>query len=614
MPPSLLLLAALLLVSTSTSSSSPSPCSTPLDCALNGACGADGACACSPGWTGADCSRLDLLPAPQSSGVHLDQTSSWGGSVAPLGSAAAASGEVHLFASVFKNCGLTSWTHNSYIAHFVSTTGLLGAFTQADTSLDVWTHNTVFVNVTGEGGGGGDAYLIFHIGDGKEGDGYLQPCTPSSGGNSSLDNVGLSQCGLLWFPCAAPPTCDDMPTIDGYECVTYACSGDDGWSWGRDGGAAVAAGLPVSVSGRGRGLRDDVDCGARIQDVMLKSCVGAEECAIEAAGACQATPGCASFAVSDFLDNYTFAMLFSAGEEGLRPNAQWNTYVAIGGNGTATAGGGHSSRRGASRDLPRTQKQPQQQQSSPSPPSPSSKYGAPYPATFPVSFSTSLSGPWTTIFANATAPTNGNNPAPYVARNGSIYVVFNDGDMTLFRSDSGYGGPYLRVTGGACGGGEDPAIWQDAGGNWHCLYHRSPFADPAHQAIGHAYSPDGFTWFTSPGAAATSVVNYTDGGGGGDVLTVTFGKRERPHLVFSAETGDPIAFISAVGINPACDPFVFDPATGLPAINATALALINAGAVPHCDAWTQYQRLDLNMLPGYFDRSWTLIQTLRGAA
>ena len=60
---------------------------------------------------------------------------------------------------------------------------------------------------------------------------------------------------------------------------------------------------------------------------------------------------------------------------------------------------------------------------------------------------------------------------------------------------------------------------------------RRPFADPDHQAIGHAFSPDGFEWHQSPGAAATSVIAYEDGAWG--QFNVTFGKRERPHLYFS---------------------------------------------------------------------------------
>ena len=96
---------------------------------------------------------------------------------------------------------------------------------------------------------------------------------------------------------------------------------------------------------------------------------------------------------------------------------------------------------------------------------------------------------------------------------------------------------------------------------------------------------------------------------------MTFGKRERPHLLFDPKSGAPVAFISAVAINPACDPFVFASASAgagqarLPSIDAARLARISAD--PLCGAWVQYQRLDLNPSPGYYDRSWTHVQRLR---
>jgi hypothetical protein len=101
-------------------------------------------------------------------------------------------------------------------------------------------------------------------------------------------------------------------------------------------------------------------------------------------------------------------------------------------------------------------------------------------------------------------------------------------------------------------------------------------------------------------------VEYAGPGGG----NVTFGKRERPHLFFDSASGNPAAFITGVGINPACDPFVYSP-SGVPSIDPQRLAAINNGSVPHCDAWVQYQRLDLNPQPAYFDRSWTLVQEIR---
>ena len=56
-------------------------------------------------------------------------------------------------------------------------------------------------------------------------------------------------------------------------------------------------------------------------------------------------------------------------------------------------------------------------------------------------------------------------------------------------------GPYVWVTDGVCGNaGEDPFLYTDKQGHFHCLYHRSRRTISA--AGGHAYSLDGYTWYT----------------------------------------------------------------------------------------------------------------------
>ena len=132
----------------SLSAAAAAPCASPLDCALNGDCGADGSCVCDAGWRGDDCSALDLLPAPQASGLHVENVSSWGGSVLPY--VDPATGETTLFASVFEVCGLTSWTRNSYIARATSGAGGIDApFAVAGTAIPLWSHNVVALNATG---------------------------------------------------------------------------------------------------------------------------------------------------------------------------------------------------------------------------------------------------------------------------------------------------------------------------------------------------------------------------------------------------------------------------------------------------------------------------------
>ena len=81
-------------------------------------------------------------------------------------------------------------------------------------------------------------------------------------------------------------------------------------------------------------------------------------------------------------------------------------------------------------------------------------------------------------------------------------------------------------------------------------------------------------------------------------------------LLFDPSSGAPIAFISGVAVNPDCDPFVFT--NGVPSIDAARLARIAGDAM--CDAWVQYQRLDFNPRPAYYDRSWTHVQRIRQAA
>ena len=540
----------------------PAPCASDLDCALNGACSeSTGLCACDVGWRGADCSMLDLLPTPQASGLHVENVSSWGGSVLPFPDAA--SGETVMFASVFVNCGLTSWTRNSYIARTVSAGGVDAPFAVAGTAIPPWSHNVVALNATGFGLGDGsdEAYLIFHIGDGTASNSSLQACSPGgsdSGSNGGGDGGGAtgasytfsagflpaggdvfvgapgnfstavaaetwctanatckaftymgppdsipatasvffkgasgpvsesaswssyardlppgpaasangtSQCGLLWFPCEPPPTCDDLPVIDGYVCESYACGGDD------------APWPPPQAAGAG--LRDDVDCGPRLKDINLTSCVGPAECAAEAAGACEATPGCLTFAISSFLDSYRWAMLFSAGREGLRPNAQWNAYVRSNSSVRSPAPQRqraqqtqqHRRQLLESQALAQVQAQARARARARSARALQAQPGNGDGSTFPVSYSTSLLGPWTTVYANTTTATNGNNPAPFLARNGSVYVVFNDGGMSMFRSDAGFRGPYNLITRNTCGGGEDPVIWLGTRG-WHCLYRK----------------------------------------------------------------------------------------------------------------------------------------------
>jgi hypothetical protein len=89
-------------------------------------------------------------------------------------------------------------------------------------------------------------------------------------------------------------------------------------------------------------------------------------------------------------------------------------------------------------------------------------------STYGVHVSRSLDGPWTAVPGVKAC----NNPAPWVHPNGTIYLWCG----SLLRADS-IAGPYTRVGNqtlsgvGVQGHLEDPQIWTDKRGNWHCLFH-----------------------------------------------------------------------------------------------------------------------------------------------
>lgn len=139
-----------------------------------------------------------------------------------------------------------------------------------------------------------------------------------------------------------------------------------------------------------------------------------------------------------------------------------------------------------------------------------------------IHIASSASGPWTKYTNVSITPCGGNNPAPWIHPNGTVYLVFTNAGMGLWRAPT-WQGPFELVTSGACGHGEDPSLWIDGRGNWHCLYHRSPFSQPDF-AIGHTFSLDGFNWTVSADPAANSTIATVDHG------IVVHGKRERPHL------------------------------------------------------------------------------------
>ena len=128
-------------------------CGDDLDCSLNGQCVAS-TCVCNPAWEGADCGRLVLLPAgaPAFGAGSGGNFSSWGGGVLQV------EGSYHMFASVMANeCGLNTWTTNSFIQHAVSDSPL-GPFQPREVVRPTFSHNPTPVYDHSS-----DSFLVYHI-------------------------------------------------------------------------------------------------------------------------------------------------------------------------------------------------------------------------------------------------------------------------------------------------------------------------------------------------------------------------------------------------------------------------------------------------------------------
>ena len=285
------------------------------------------------------------------------------------------------------------------------------------------------------------------------------------------------------------------------------------------------------------------DCGTSLAEPTLACADTFASCVPAAAAACDALPTCGSFALSPVWDGGVgHAKLFARGAT-TTPNAQWSSW---------TKGAAAPAATGS--------------------------------CTLELHTATSVAGPWTP-YRNATiTPCASNNPGPIVHPNGTVYIVFTEQRMGLWRADT-WRGPYTLVTTGACGGGEDPSLFINARGEFHCLYHRSPFSNPD-VAIGHSWSEDGFSWTTAFEPAANSTIAAAGGAFGGRIV---HGKRERPHVYY--EDGALRAFVSGVGLVPRCNPMgsQYDPAAD-------------------CSAKAQYPLLDSNSPDGWYDATYTSVQ------
>lgn len=532
----------------------PATCASDLDCSLNGVCGAGGVCQCDAAWTGPCCTALNLLPVPSqpalANGYMAANTSTWGGNIIAEGPLTNGSTVFHMWIAEMAprnnatgqgSCGLTTWGSNSQIVHVTSVDSPLGPYARREVAVPVWSHNPIvreWVEADGS-----TTYVLWHIGSGAggpPGDGYCAGNATSPCGEQSFD-----QCIPTPPPCAA--------SAPGYACHQGYCSGD------------AAA---------------DGNCGNDIAEPAL-SCNSYATCAPLAAAACSNTSGCVSFGLSQAW-GFGKAKLFSAGSGGLTPNSQWSTWVQT----------GHEEASGAASVAPRAEWDVRTRAlASGRFPEAAAAAAEGDSCTVGLHYSKSLYGPWLP-YTNATiTPCGYNNPGPWRHPNGTLFFIATQQDMGLWRADD-WRGPYTFVTSGACGGGEDPSLYVDSAGRFHCTFHRSPFSDPD-IAIGHSYSEDGYTWYTSALPAANSSIAVQGYG------TVVHGKRERPHLYMGAD-GSIQAFVTGVCINAECNPLPGGKAGALPGLNCSS-----AAQYYRCDANSPYAAGDR---AGWWDRTYTLVQ------
>ena len=85
---------------------------------------------------------------------------------------------------------------------------------------------------------------------------------------------------------------------------------------------------------------------------------------------------------------------------------------------------------------------------------------------------------------------------------------------------------------------QDPFVFRDRRGNFHALFHK--FTDEHPDAGGLAWSRDGFDWTLPNDASYTTVVQHSDGS------SRTYGRRERPYLLFAEDGVTPLFLFTSL--------------------------------------------------------------------
>ncbi len=172
-------------------------CASDLDCSLGGIC-ISSICKCDAWFTGPTCALLNLQRPMDDQGgtcgAGFDSYYSWGGRALPDKE----DGLWHLYASfICDHDDLHKWTTQSSSAHFISPNAT-GPFEFSPEQCDddgictpviiPWSHNTAAIHNTSATKDAGDAWQIWHVGNGTVDSSVWSPCFNKSqvGGRAEI--------------------------------------------------------------------------------------------------------------------------------------------------------------------------------------------------------------------------------------------------------------------------------------------------------------------------------------------------------------------------------------------------------------------------------------------
>lgn len=305
----------------------------------------------------------------------------------------------HSYVSAMTNdCMLNTWGQNSRIEHGVADS-VTGPYEFVDVAVNTWSHNAAPIALHD------GTFAIVHIGSGTG---------PADGGRNCTCEMNPSGCP----PPPPPPPCPAGFDIPGYRCYSAACAAKDFC-----------------------GGSNHCNCGDDIGSPALPPCHNWSSCAVEAASACDAKPGCDKLTLIFGRSGVALHTKLFDNASHLVPNGDWTAYVKL----------------GSATDL----RLRQQQLSSEAPTwaaVAAADADSDADAGSTIHVSKSLAGPWEPLSPNTLGGCN--NPAPWVHMNGTIFIVCGG---SLKRSES-ISGPWTHVTsfshtGGPKGSYEDPFLY-----------------------------------------------------------------------------------------------------------------------------------------------------------